>query len=182
MGEIPKLTLKSTGSQNILAEYPHCKDSQNNLLNKCKIPRIPPLLIGKIPRIPPLLIGEIPRIPPLLIGEKFITNCKDKAEHFNKFFVAQCKPLQNTSSLPPLIHITNTKLGTFDIGHETIINLVKGYNVNKTHGSDNISIQMIQLCGHSICRPLRIIFNNIISTGIFPELWKLENITPCKKG
>ena len=60
-----KLTLKTTG-----------RKTYWQIVNKCKIPRIPPLLIG----------------------EKFITNGKDNAEHFNKSFVAQCKPLQNTSS------------------------------------------------------------------------------------
>ena len=39
----------------------------NNLLNKCKIPRIPPLLIS----------------------DKFVTSCKEKATLFNNFFVAQ---------------------------------------------------------------------------------------------
>ena len=42
---------------------------------------------------------------------------------------------------------------------------------------------MLQLCVESIHIPLGIIFKGIISTGIFPDQWKLANVTPIyKKG
>ena len=41
---------------------------------------------------------------------------------------------------------------------------------------------MLLLCDDSIVLPLRLlIFQNILSTGIFPELWKRANITPIHK-
>ena len=40
---------------------------------------------------------------------------------------------------------------------------------------------MIELCGENITLPLSIIFNNIIKTGIFPDLWKGANVTPVHK-
>ena len=40
---------------------------------------------------------------------------------------------------------------------------------------------MIELCGENITLPLSIIFNNIIKTGIFPDLWKSANVTPVHK-
>ena len=66
-----KLTNNSTGQKSYWKIV-------NNLLNKCKIPRIPPLLIA----------------------DKFVTCCKEKATLFNNFFVAQCQPFQNTSDIP----------------------------------------------------------------------------------
>ena len=54
-------------------------------------------------------------------------------------------------------------------------------NPNKTHGCDNISIQMLQLCAESIHMPLGIIFRNNVKTGIFPDQWKLTNVTPIHK-
>ena len=51
-------------------------------------------------------------------------------------------------------------------------------NPNKSHGFDNISIRMLQLCGDSIVLPLSIIFQN---TGIFPDDWKYANVTPIHK-
>ena len=49
----------------------------NKLLNKCKVPRIPPLFVHNT----------------------FITICKEKASIFNKFFISQCTPLLNDSAL-----------------------------------------------------------------------------------
>ena len=42
---------------------------------------------------------------------------------------------------------------------------------------------MLLLCDDSVILPLQMIFSNIISTSIYPDLWKLANITPIfKKG
>ena len=131
----------------------------NNLLNKCKIPRIPPLIVA----------------------DKFVTNCKEKANLFNNHFLLQCKPFINDSTLPNFKLITEAKLQFFEITNETIINLINELNANKAHGADQISVQMIKLCGNSICIPLCIIFNNIIDKGIFPDQWKMANVTPIHK-
>ena len=33
----------------------------------------------------------------------------------------------------------------------------------------------------SVILPLRIIFNNILSTAIYPDIWKFANVTPVYK-
>ena len=40
---------------------------------------------------------------------------------------------------------------------------------------------MLHICDESIVVPLKIIFENILSTGIYPELWKSANISPIHK-
>ena len=51
------------------------------------------------------------------------------------------------------------------------------------NGSDGISAQMLLLCDDSVILPLRIIFTNILRTAIYPNMWKLANVTPIfKKG
>ena len=42
---------------------------------------------------------EIPLIPPILINNKLISNFKEKANHFNRFFTSQCTPISNDSTL-----------------------------------------------------------------------------------
>ena len=49
--------------------------------------------------------------------------------------------------------------------------------------NDGISGQMLLLCDDSVILPLKIIFSNIMSTTIYPDLWKVANVTPIfKKG
>ena len=124
---------------------------------------------------------KIPSIPPLLVGDKFITTCKEKATLFNDYSLLQCKPIQNSSTLPVFSYITNSTLETVDFDHKSILTLINALNVNKAYGADQISVQMIKLCGNSILFPLQIIFTNIIVKGIFPDQGKMVNVTPVHK-
>ena len=40
---------------------------------------------------------------------------------------------------------------------------------------------MLSLCDDSIILPLNLIFQNILETGVYPEKWKLANVTPIHK-
>ena len=95
----------------------------NNLLNKCKAPRIPPLLIA----------------------DKFVTSCKEKAFYFNNFFAAQCQPFRNKSTLPDTNYLTNAKLDIFEVTNENLKNVLIGLKANKAHGHDDMSVNMIKL-------------------------------------
>ena len=64
-----------------------------------------------------------------------------------------------------------------------MISLIRKINPNKATGSDGISGQMLLLCDESVILSLQIIFTNILSTSIYPDMWKLANVTPIfKKG
>ena len=131
----------------------------NTLLNKCKIPRIPPLFIQ----------------------EKYVTDCKDKATLFNDFFTSQCTPFVNDSVLPELNYRTNSRISTFEISRKEIEDIIIGLNSKKAHGPDLISVKMVKLCGQHLSLPLKIIFETIRETGIFPSQWKEANVTPVHK-
>ena len=112
---------------------------------------------------------------------KIFIDCKEKAKLFNDYFLDQCKPIINDSTLPIFTQITCSNLDTIAITQQSILDIIKSLNVNKAHGPDNISGRMIELCGDKITLPLSIIFVNIINTGIFPTLWKSGNVTPIHK-
>ena len=131
----------------------------NSLLNKCKIPRILPLLVD----------------------DKIIADCKEKVKLFNDYFLDQCKPFINDIILPSFTQIPCSNLDTIAITQKSILDIIKSLNVNKAHGPDNISGRMIEFCGDKITLPMSIIFENVINAGIFPPLWKSGNVTPVHK-
>ena len=134
----------------------------NRVMNKCRAPKIPPLL---------------------LINNRFILDCREKAKLFNDFFSKQCKPIINSSVLPNFIFLTDQRIDQLTIGNDDIIALIRNINPNKATGSDGISGQMLLLCDDSVILPLKIIFRNILSTSTYPDIWKLANVTPIfKKG
>ena len=133
----------------------------NRVMNKCRSPKIPPLLANNL----------------------FILNCKEKAKHFNDFFSQQCKPIVNSSVLPILYFFTEKIIDHITVKNDEIISLIRKINPSKATGSDGISGQMLLLCDDSAILPLKIIFSNILSTSIYPDLWKIANVTPIfKKG
>ena len=85
--------------------------------------------------------------------------------------MVQCKPITNDSTLPMFIQISHLSLGAITINRKLIFDILTSLNVNKARGPDNISGRMIELCGENITLPLSIIFNNIINTGIFFQIY-----------
>ena len=87
------------------------------------------------------------------------------------FFAKQCTILETGSTLPPQHTVTDrilkqTTLTNLQLS-KTIIDLIGGFNVNKAHGHDGLSIRMLQLCGDSLSKPLTIIFRNCLDSGYF---------------
>ena len=124
---------------------------------------------------------KAPKIPPLLVNNSFIICCKEKASIFNNFFAQQCRPLINGSVLPPLNLLTNSRISSIQIRENDILNLLRNLDKNKASGNDGISSQMLILCDDTIVIPLKIIFDNIINSSVFPDLWKHANVTPVFK-
>ena len=54
-------------------------------------------------------------------------------------------------------------------------------NKSKAAGLDKISARLIRECADLICIPIRDIFNQSVSQGIFPDDWKCAKVTPLFK-
>ena len=125
--------------------------------------------------------SRAPKIPPILDMGKFILNCSDKAKLFNDFFAKQCTLLLNDSILPEFYHKTEERIDNVNILDEDILMLIRKLNPNKASGSDGISGQMLLICDESVVLPLGIIFKNILDTSVYPDLWKVADVTPIFK-
>ena len=77
--------------------------------------------------------------------------------------------------------LTNEKIEQIPIENEDIISLIRKLNHKKSIGSDGISGQMLRLCDDSVSLPLRIIFRSIFLTAIYPDMWKLADVSPILK-
>ena len=130
-----------------------------------------------------------PKIPPLLVNNMFILNCSEKAKLFNDFFSKQCIIIiiiiiiTTSSVLPPPNSLTDKKIEHIHIQCDEILSLIRSLNPNKATGSDGISGQMLLLCDNSVVLPPKIIFQNILVSSSYPDMWKLANVIPIfKKG
>ena len=79
-------------------------------------------------------------IPPLVHNNSLITDFKQKADCFYKFFASQC----TTSVLP---YKTNSRL---PFENDDIPKLIRSLNSQKAHGPDDISVCMIKVCDSTL--------------------------------
>ena len=109
--------------------------------------------------------------------------CCDKAKHFIDFFSLQCKLVVNNSVVLPFNFLTEKRFDHITIHDDKLLSLIRNLNPNKATGTDGISGQILLLCDNSVVLPLKLIFQNILVTSIYPDMWKLANVTPIyKKG
>ena len=125
--------------------------------------------------------AKIPEIPPLLENDIFVLDFASKAQIFNDYFILQCTTLDTGSEIPSDISVTATQLRDFVISDDKILKIIRNLNQNKAHGWDEISVRMIKLCDESLTLPLRLIFESCLRHGIFPETWKRANVVPVNK-
>ena len=125
--------------------------------------------------------AKIPMIPPLLENGLFVTDFTEKAQIFNDFFILQCTTIDTGSEIPQDIPLTTTLISDFAISDEKILNILRSLNPNKAHGWDEISVRMIKLSDDALVLPLKIIFTNCLRRGLFPEIWKHANVVPVHK-
>ena len=120
----------------------------NKVINKCKAPKIPPLLVNII----------------------FVLNYREKAKLLTDCFHEQCKPVINDSVLPNFSYLTNEKIEQIPIDNENIVSLIRKLTPNTANGSEGICGQILLLCDDSVVLPLRIIFGNILSSATYPDM------------
>ena len=75
----------------------------NKVMNKCKAPKIHPLLVNNI----------------------FVLSSMEKVKLLTDFFSRQCNPVINDSVLPNFSYLTNEKIDQIPIDNENIVSLIR---------------------------------------------------------
>ena len=125
--------------------------------------------------------AKIPMIPPLSENGLFITDASEKAQLFNDYFILQCTTIDTGSDIPPEDLVNPIQINDFDISDERILKILRSLHPNKAHGWDEISIKMIKISDAALVNPLKIIFENCLKQCLFPTIWKCANVVPVHK-
>lgn len=117
---------------------------------------------------------------------KLLTDCKQIANAFNDFFVGigntilTNQPLNGAHS-QYLITQHDCNLSFFAITESTVNDIIDNLKPKSSCGTDNISNKLLKLCKSIIAKPLTIIINQMLSTGIFPDKLKISKVIPLYK-
>ncbi len=101
------------------------------------------------------------------------------ANRFNSFFTNVGKNLNNTINMPHSKYFNdylkkryNPKLTFQNIDEENVSELINNLSPKTGFGFDGISSKLLKLIKTAVIKPITIIINQMINTGIFPD--KLE--------
>lgn len=113
------------------------------------------------------------------------------ANIFNDYFLSVVEGLiENTSTGDLAIHLLKNSLNTsynkivYDLTtSKEIVNVISSLNQKNSCGYDGINTKVLKACAHVISRPISLLCNLALSTGVFPERLKHAVIKPLyKKG
>ena len=118
---------------------------------------------------------------PLLSGTKLITSPLGKAELLNNHFQSQCSAFPTAQSVPQASNLGHGFHHSDSITPAHVQQILSKLPSGKSPGADRITNEILKATAVSIADPLSRIFNNSLSSGIFPDVWKLATISPIHK-
>ena len=79
------------------------------------------------------------------------------------------------------IHEISLSLSELQLNQESLRSIIASLENNVNSGPDKIPPYFVKKCWSAIEKPVSIIFNNILSSGYFPNMWKFSYILPIFK-
>ena len=116
-----------------------------------------------------------------------ITNPTVLSNQFNNHFATIGPELAsnidslNSDGYQKYLTVTDKRFKLHPTSTNKVLSLLNRLNKSKAAGLDKISARLIRECAYLICIPIRDIFNQSISQGIFPDDWKCSKVTPLFK-
>ena len=116
----------------------------------------------------------------------------DIANSFNNFFSRIGQNLSNSIDIDHFLHgtykkylrsPTNMRMEFKTVTEEEILNIINSLDNKSSSGCDGVSNTMIKSLKNELYRPLTLIINQMLHTGIYPNAFKIAKVIPIfKKG
>ena len=120
--------------------------------------------------------------PPALKDEhgNWIRSPKDKANLLAQTFLDKAT-LPTNSSLPPTEHPTAEMSNFVVIRQRWALRVLKNLREDTASGPDKLPAKFLRSCAHQLALPLTLLTRTLVSSGTWPECWRLHWIIPLYK-
>ena len=117
-----------------------------------------------------------------------ITGSKNIADKFNEYFTEigpiLARSIDTVNKAPFDSYLTTPCAASFNftyISPDDIVKIIRNLRPKSSAGYDNISTKLLKEIEHVISRPLSIIINQSLCTGIFPDKLEIAKVIPLYK-
>ena len=114
-------------------------------------------------------------------GQNDVTDAADKAKVFNDYFHSVFSTPKTGIALPAVSVKSDNMLANIVFSKIDVINVLKGLDVNKGSGPDDIPLKVSRECADELAPSPTTLFNLSMSTCTLPEVWKYSNVVPIHK-
>ena len=120
-------------------------------------------------------------------NDRHISDDKEMANLFNKYFVNIAAQLKGPVEKPDFKHIkefvdskipTNESFSIPNINNAFVLNFLKSLNVTKATGLDCIGPRILKIAHEILSPSISYIINKSLTSGSFPQPWKEAKISP----
>ena len=99
----------------------------------------------------------------------------------NDYFSTQCSSVETSSTLPQFVANEVPAPQHCEINRAKVLHHTRNLDSSKSHGCDDLSVAMINLCDTAIVEPLCMIFERCITNGVYPSSWIKANVVLIHK-
>ena len=110
-----------------------------------------------------------PHIPSLLENGSFLLDFESRTNLLDDYFSRKCCTVETSSALLQFVANDVPNLQNCEINKTKLLNHIRNFDSCKSHGCDDMSLDMIKLCGTFIVKPLCIIFERCVENGVYPS-------------
>ena len=126
--------------------------------------------------------GHQDTIPPLTKPDSSTaTSSKEKAELLADLFAAKMT-VGDPRRQPPQLNLEcDQPVTTVEVIQEHVEHLLRGIDVKKATGPDNVSPQVLKHCAGELSGPLSEVFKSCLEENTWPSVWKEARVVPVHK-
>ena len=120
-------------------------------------------------------------IPPLLHDGVYYSDCLDKANILNDFFVAQTILDDQNATITDTVTQDNAFLNRISITPAEVNSVLQTLKLGKSSGPDTINNRILKELATPLSQPLCDLFNSSLIQCVCPNTWKEANVSPLFK-
>ena len=124
------------------------------------------------------------KIPTLVDGNTQYKTSEEKSNLLANYFASQCQNIAGAEEIESTdVPHEERSLQNISVTEAEVYSELKRLKLGKASGPDGLSNELLKIASRSLAPSMTMLFNKILRSSTYPDLWKRANVSPIyKKG